>query len=146
MINSNLLHKSRDISRWAENHDRWIAIIAALHGRVEYIDECTLTHRIHSSNKTVNENATKASNRIKYLKQRFVKNENPFVQYENLGRDIINNFTIENTWSIRKFQLEIGQLLKLRGLSAAIFALRKGFYSVNPVQTFLLMIQIMVRK
>ena len=51
-INRRLLELSLDLPDGIEMYDCWIALTAALLGKVEYLPEQTIQHRFHSSNAT----------------------------------------------------------------------------------------------
>lgn len=53
-INQNLNKIAKSIPKSADNHDNWIANLAALIGAVEYISNVTMNHRIHNNNVTQN--------------------------------------------------------------------------------------------
>ena len=52
LVNRKLLEISYPIPTQAENHDNWIANLAALSGTIHYIHEPLIWHRIHESNVT----------------------------------------------------------------------------------------------
>ena len=52
VINQELLIASLNIPQNAENHDNWIANVAATVGKVHYTDVETMKHRIHENNVT----------------------------------------------------------------------------------------------
>lgn len=48
MLNHRLLEESLPISAYAENHDYWIALTAAVLGKIVFVDEETMIHRKHA--------------------------------------------------------------------------------------------------
>lgn len=50
MINRELLLKSLPIPQEALLHDHWMALVASLFGKIAYIDEPLVLHRIHDNN------------------------------------------------------------------------------------------------
>jgi len=49
MLNHRLLEEALPISIYAENHDYWIALTAAVLGRIVFVDEETMIYRRHAS-------------------------------------------------------------------------------------------------
>ncbi|QVI33930.1 glycosyltransferase [Lacticaseibacillus chiayiensis] len=52
LFNKALSVLAADIPAVSENHDNWVAKVAVLSGKVVYLDEVTMWHRLHSSNVT----------------------------------------------------------------------------------------------
>ncbi len=66
VINNKLLKLSKRIPEEAINHDNWIANVAQIYGRISYINEITVLHRIHDKNVTT-KRENNYTRKIKYV-------------------------------------------------------------------------------
>lgn len=146
IINKNLLKLAVKIPDVAENHDNWIAILCSLAGKIEYINEVTMTHRIHSKNVTTRSNTTSLMPRLNRVFNRFKKNNEYFQkkcflyiltrvrvqeQIDEESRETLNNYK---------------KIMESRGINAVMIAFKEKFYGVNKIQTTLFYLQLLIKR
>jgi len=147
IINHALLSSSLEISKEAENHDHWIAIVAALTGKVIYLDRPTLDHRIHERNVTTSMKTTKFSSRAARLIKRYKNNALLFEKRQKLLHAV--------TLQIKKIEMFKGEtkeniesyydLLNLQGIKAVHHARKNQFVATSKMQTLLFYVQLLIR-
>jgi len=145
ILNRPLLKLAINIPIQAENHDYWLAILSAFTGQIGYINECTMKHRIHSTNVTTNIKTTRFSSRLYRLYQRFKKNNDFFAQKSfligKLKERISSKIDIEGYNIMTNFLI----IINTRGFKAIKNAYKSGFYSVNRLQTLLFFTQLLFK-
>lgn len=70
LMNRPLINLVSDIPDCGRNHDYWIALVSQLFEQrveIEYLDKCTLKHRIHENNATVSIGSRKFTNQVMYV-------------------------------------------------------------------------------
>jgi rhamnosyltransferase len=144
LINKSLLNLSINIPTEAKNHDNWIAILASLNGKIDYISEPTMKHRIHSNNVTTNKTTTSFISRLVRLNKRFKNNNESFINrlylLTHVEKRLINK-NKENLFILFKYK----EMLQSRGLKALNIACRTKFYGVNRIQTLLFFAQLIFK-
>lgn len=145
IINKDLLNLAVNIPDVAENHDNWLAIICSLAGKIEYVNDVTMIHRIHSNNVTTKSNTTSLIPRLNRVFNRF-KNNNEYFQKKSLlyifTRDRVQGRIDEES---RQTLSNYRKIIESRGINAVILAFRKKFYGVNKIQTALFYLQLLTK-
>lgn len=146
IINTKLLKYSLEIPIEAENHDKWIALIASMTGCVHYLDKSTMLHRLHLNNVTTNDETTNIKNRIKRVKKRFKENEKIFIKRERL-KTLLTQHMKTHIHDFKNKSLDnYGKMLNMRGIKSVILASKNKYYATNIVQTALFYMQLMIKK
>ncbi|MCJ1977789.1 glycosyltransferase family 2 protein [Lactococcus paracarnosus] len=140
IINLSLARLAVDIPKEAENHDNWLAILASTIGKIEYLKEPTMIHRIHEENVTKNTNTNTLSNRLNRIREMISYGlpEKKKMLVKLKERLIEQNFDIPQV--IEKYQ----KLLELKGIPSIIYANRNHFYAFTKKRTFIFYIQLLV--
>ena len=97
MINKEMLDWARNIPKYADNHDQWIATLAYCCDRVFYIDEDLLFHRIHSNNVTLNTETKSCKERMKKLKKVILNPEYKMQRLINYLVEVIDRMNVMNS-------------------------------------------------
>lgn len=145
IINNPLLELSVNIPIEAENHDNWIAILSSLVGRVDFLNETTMKHRIHSNNVTTQIKTASFSARLVRLFSRFRTNNKTFEKRTLLLTHIKNRIIDYSDQDGLETLGNYSNLLKTRGFEAVNIAYKYKFNGVNKIQTTLLFMQLMVK-
>lgn len=146
IINKSLLKLAVNIPDVAENHDNWIAILSSLAGKIEYVNEVTMIHRIHSNNVTTKLNTTSLIPRLSRVFNRF-KNNNEYFQKKCLlyifTRDRVQEKIDEES---RETLSSYKKIIESKGMNAVMVAFREKFYGVNKIQTTLFYLQLLTKR
>jgi rhamnosyltransferase len=146
MINHSLLKHCLPFYKEAENHDYWIALVAASTGQIVYLSNKSMLYRQHSSNVTIGIKASSFYNRIKRIvinwyntldlnKRRIIQVKALLSHLEN--KNLINN---KNTF-LKEFLLNI----KRGRINAFLFAYNNNIRRQGLIQTliyFLILLRI----
>ena len=146
IINKSLLELSINIPSEAENHDNWMAIIASLAGKIAFLNETTMKHRIHSNNVTTQTHTTSFKARILRVYNRFKTNDRAFEKRTRLLNHIKNRvirFVDQEGLEIVK---NYSDTLQTRGFKALSIAYKSKFFGVNKIQTMLFFMQLYLKK
>lgn len=142
IINSSLAHIAVDIPKEAENHDNWLAILAAAIGEIGYVKETTMIHRIHEDNVTKNNNTNTLVNRLERVRKMFLfglLEKRKLMQKLNIR---LTETEFEQPLVIKKYQ----KLLDLKGIHSILYARNNHFYAFTKKRTFLFYIQLFFSK
>lgn len=124
MLNRNLVNLVTPISNKAENHDYWIALIAAYSGKISLINKVTMLYRQHDTNVTGNyKNSSFKSRLNRLLKGNYqgiidsrlvmIRSLIKHLKYKNINTVFLENY-IEN--------IEVG------GYRAVMFILKNNLH------------------
>lgn len=64
ILNKKMIDKIDHIPHGVENHDYWIALVAALDSNIMYLPQVTMIHRLHNNNVTARSNSTSWEDRF----------------------------------------------------------------------------------
>lgn len=138
-LNRELLELSCTIPVEADNHDAWVATLAALSGEIGYIHEPMILHRIHENNVTQQVDTTKFANRVKRAVKRVATRKDAREKMLRLYGYIVT--AVEGVKHDGYILNEFENLLKSRGIKAYRIMRRNQFYGVDKVQNLLFFVQ-----
>jgi len=142
IINNELLKNSIPLSIKADNHDYWIALMAAFSGVIRFLDKKTLLHRIHDNNVTTNSETTKFKNRVLRTKKRFIQNNDYFQKKRELYEDLKSCLNNDDYIILNKYK----KILDSNSIISLINAVKYNFYGVNKLQTILFLVQLLFKR
>ncbi len=131
LMNRSLINLIADIPECGRNHDYWIALVSLLFEQwveIEYLDECTLKHRLHENNATVNARSRKFANRMIYALRGIFSKERKSEIYRSwldIYRELISRY------GSNKHLYNLNLLIHACGILDACKVFRKGFRGNN---------------
>jgi len=142
MINKALLQQSTPIPREALLHDHWLAVSAALLGKIAFIDESLLLHRIHQRN------ASRAESQHKKEAKEGIENKLSNANFHNyLFKQVAQAEALLNRHQplLKTEQIKMLQnfiLLKsTRGMQRKMLIIRNRFFKNNLLPTLKLLLR-----
>lgn len=142
IINNTLLLSSLEVPVEADNHDNWISLIAAIKGKVGYLDIATMVHRIHSKNVTQRKSTKKLKNRFNRTIIRFKMNSQLIDKRIALIKELEKKIIYSENDILSKYK----RLLKMGGFQAIAYAYRNNFFATCKLQTSLFYAQLVAKK
>lgn len=144
MLNRPLLEASVPVPEAAEQHDYWVALVAAATGRIVHVNQRTVQYRQHGSNETPGVSAASLSNRARRLlfgwRHEARLNQQRFAQARTLAA------RFEHRLSEDRRRLLAGYLeaMSKGGFAAIRFALKNDLRRQGPLQTFRYLVSLLV--
>ncbi|MDK1725892.1 glycosyltransferase [Dellaglioa algida] len=144
VINQELLIASLNIPQNAENHDNWIANVAATVGKVHYTDVVTMKHRIHENNVTtrIGYREKRLDFVKKYYKNRYIYLNRRMGVLDELNKRFYDNHLYTNNKGFKEYRI----LMEKYGKSAVFYSWIKKFKGFSKKQTLLFYMILMSKK
>jgi len=137
MINRALADKVAAIPLQAENHDYWVALVAAAFGKLYYLPQKTILYRQHASNVSGNYNNSSLKKRV----QRILLNKKNLDILANKKRMLLqfkSMYYLQLNGAFKKIFDDFLALYHTTSLILIWKNIRNGIRSQTTVQTFLL--------
>ena len=137
MINRALAEKVAAIPLQAENHDYWVALVAAAFGKLYYLSQKTILYRQHASNVSGNYNNSSLKKRV----QRILLNKKNLEILANKKRMLLqfkSMYYLQLNSAFKKIFDDFLALYHTTSLLLIWKNIRNGIKSQTTLQTFLL--------
>lgn len=143
IISDELMYLGKNIPDSAKNHDNWYAKLASVVGKIEYVHQPTMMHRLHENNVTRNISTSKRMTRILNLFSNIRNRDQIFKDYYDNSRDLVN--VTENIQTNGRGICTLNEYYKLFRLGKlqrlkALFKNRFKAFSLNQNIIFLLIL------
>lgn len=134
VFNRALLEKLRDIPPEARMHDHWMMLVAAVFGRIAYVDEPTLKYRQHGANALGSKGQRPGSvlRRFVYARQGI---RQALLASERQAGAFVQRYGDALPSEQRRFLLGFSQLSDYGWLSRRVFCLRHGLRMSSGLRT-----------
>lgn len=146
MLNSALVQACTPVPPEAEQHDYWVALVAAAVGRVVHLPTSTVSYRQHGSNVTGNYAASRLSRRIHRVLAGWHEterlNSGRVLQANALARSLRDRLPRDRRQLLEAY----GAVMAKGGVRAAWFAYRHGLQRQGPLQTGRYLISLMATR
>ncbi|MFC6201184.1 glycosyltransferase [Lactiplantibacillus nangangensis] len=139
MINRELADLGISIPLEAENHDNWLVLVALTYGKIYYLDESTMMHRIHENNVTKNI----SQNKFLRPEKRFLNDLKNKKKFRNRNINLMVKLLSIDFKKTTNYALLFLKILNTRSKLKRIALMEKnGFVGLNLHKTikFLLMV------
>jgi rhamnosyltransferase len=124
MLNNELIKLSNPMSKKAENHDYWIAMIAAQYGIIKVVDKVTILYRQHDNNVS---GSYKDSFFVARLKRLFTDKYNEYQKQKNIMiKALIIHLKNKNKDTL--FLEKYIDAVNHAGINAIIFVIKNKVY------------------
>lgn len=135
MINKELLKRSISIPASAENHDYWIALIAAIsQANTSYISTPLMSYRQHSNNVSGSFKDSSFINRLNRL-----KNNKEIISIRKRTKMFGDLLSFSNSWisdNDKKLIFNYNQIVPKGGIQALSFVLKNQIRKISIISTF----------
>lgn len=143
LVNSQLIKYGKKIPEEAENHDKWLSIVASLYGNICYISEPLMLHRIHTGNVTTQENTTSFKNRLNRILTRFKRDE--LKNFRDKHIHLFEDLSSFNDLEPNNRKLEQYKNVALNhGIRSLMFYKKYCYHGVDNLQTFMFGLQFLL--
>ncbi len=138
MINRTLLLDAGECPKEVPNHDEWIALIASINGKIDYIHKCTMDHVLHDNNATTRLNTTSFVQRIKRTRKRIKDGDHFFKNKMELTTILIkkNRAGMKSHLMIEKYR----DLLCASSIKTLILMIKYDFHSMNLIEDIIFLL------
>ena len=134
MINRSLAEKASPIPVFAENHDYWITMVAALIGEIVHLKKRTILYRQHSNNVSGHYSNNSFKKRFQRYYRRNVQLEKMIRMRFEMAGELYNRFFKDISESNQKLLLEYSNFEKKKGIERVSFCLEKGIEKNSILQ------------
>lgn len=131
MINRSLAEKACPIPDCAENHDYWIALVAATFGSIKHVKKRTILYRQHSNNVSGHylDNSFKARFQRYYKKNEWL--EKILKGRFQMAESLLNRFEGEVSTKIKNLLVGYSNFENMKGSERVFFCLKNGIQKNN---------------
>lgn len=132
MINQDLFLLGKNIPIEAENHDNWLALVALTYGKIKYLTESTMMHRIHENN------VTKNISQNKFLKpeKRFISDLKNYKMFRTRNVLLMEKLAMIKAPKVTQYATVFLNILKIKSKVKKIMLMnRNQFRGLNTHKT-----------